>query len=667
MRTTILRPERGLVRREFLGLLGTVPAGAFWQAAPQRLNRAQSYFGLHFDLHPNANDKKLGRDLTVERILNLLDRVKPDYVQYDAKGHPGWLGWVSEVGPSAPGIVNDSLKMWREATARRGVALYIHFSGVWDSQQVERHPEWARRDKDGKTDGRNTSVFGPYVDRVMIPQLKEAASKYDLDGVWVDGECWSVQPDYSEMALKAWRAAGHGDAPKAASDTDWLEWLEFNREQFRRYVRHYLVELKKSHPRFQVASNWLYSTLAPEEPTLPVDFLSGDYLGNASISTARLEARYLAQTGRPWDLMAWAFQQAGTNTVGHVYKTALQLKQEAAVVVAQGGGFQIYSVPSRAGHLEESLIETLAEVASFCRERQAASHQSETAPQVGVVFSKESLYRTQNKLFGGWGRASDPARGWVDALVACQWSVDVLPDWKLEQVAASYPLIVLPDWAEPGEKTIATLAEYLKGGGKLIAAGAANAARFASIGGYGTAGAAGERPVFLKGKQLVNAKGLWQPVRAGSAQVLAEGFADHDTTRDGFPAALRSGNLIVIPGPVGAVYAATHAAGLRDIVKGLAGVLFKPMVEVDAPPTVEVVIRKKGGQVRIHLLNATAMQVAGEYATVDYIPAAGPVRLKLAGGGRLVNALTKKPLAKVSGGWSELGQVPLHEIVTVVS
>lgn len=593
----------------------------------------------------------------------MLDRVKPDYVQYDAKGHVGWLGWPSEVGPSAPGIVNDSLKMWREATARRGVALYIHFSGVWDGQQVERHPEWARRDKDGKTDGRNTSVFGPYVDKTMIPQLREAAAKYNLDGVWVDGECWSTQPDYSEMARAAWKAAGHGEPPKAAGEPEWLEWLEFNRERFRRYVRHYVEELKKSHPKFQVASNWLYSTFVPEEPTLPVAFLSGDYLGNASISTARLEARYLAQTGRPWDLMAWAFQQAGTNAVGHVYKTALQLKQEASIVVAQGGGFQIYSQPSRAGHLEESLIATLAEVAAFCRERQAASFQSEALPQVGVVFSKESLYRTQNRLFGGWGKANDPARGWIDTLVACQWSVDVLPDWKLEKLVSRYPLVVLPDWAEPGDRTIASLAAYLKGGGKLIVSGAANAARFASLGGFEAAGAPAERQVFVRGRQLVNLKGLWLPVTPGSAQVLAQGFEDRDTTRDGVPVALASGNLIVIPGPVGSVYAATHAAGLRDFVKTLAGRLFKPMVEVDAPPTVEVVIRRKDGKTRIHLLNVTAMQVAGEYTTVDYIPAAGPVRLR---GAKLANALTGRPLPERNG-WSELASVPLHEIVTMAN
>jgi hypothetical protein len=121
-------------------LAGAAPAAGGWQSPTKRLSRAKSFFGLHFDLHPNAEDRKLGRDLTVDRVLSLLDRVKPDYVQYDAKGHVGWLGWPSQVGPSAPGIVNDSLKMWREATARRGVALYIHFSGVWDGQQVERHP-----------------------------------------------------------------------------------------------------------------------------------------------------------------------------------------------------------------------------------------------------------------------------------------------------------------------------------------------------------------------------------------------------------------------------------------------------------------------------------------------------------------------------------------------
>ena len=195
------------------------------------------------------------------------------------------------------------------STARHGVALYIHFSGVWDTQAVTRHPEWARLDAKGKPDGRNTSTFSPYVDELMIPQLREAATLYDIDGAWVDGECWSVQPDWSPAAVAAYKkATGRPDVPQGPNDAHWLEFLEFNRQRFRDYVKHYVDALHQSHPKFQIASNWLYSTMVPERPSLPVDFLSGDYLGNAAISRARVEARFLAQAGLPWDLMAWGFQ-----------------------------------------------------------------------------------------------------------------------------------------------------------------------------------------------------------------------------------------------------------------------------------------------------------------------------------------------------------------------
>lgn len=56
------------------------------------LPRKDSFFGLHFDLHPNESDRELGADVSPENIAGLLDRVKPDYVQYDCKGHPDLCG-----------------------------------------------------------------------------------------------------------------------------------------------------------------------------------------------------------------------------------------------------------------------------------------------------------------------------------------------------------------------------------------------------------------------------------------------------------------------------------------------------------------------------------------------------------------------------------------------
>ena len=58
------------------------------------LKRKDCFFGLHFDLHPQATDTVLGRDLTDAMAEDVLHRVGPDYVQYDCKGHAGYMGFA---------------------------------------------------------------------------------------------------------------------------------------------------------------------------------------------------------------------------------------------------------------------------------------------------------------------------------------------------------------------------------------------------------------------------------------------------------------------------------------------------------------------------------------------------------------------------------------------
>ena len=389
----------------------------------------------------------------------------------------------------------------------------------------------------------------------------------------------------------------------------------------------------------------------------------------AAISRARVDARYLAQTGRPWDLMAWGFQQASSNAIGHVHKPAVQLMQEAAAVLTQGGGFQIYYQPSRAGHFEDSHIQVMAKVGKFCRDRQAACHKSETVPQIGVLFSKDSLYRTSNRLFGGWGHATDAARGWIDAVLDNQYSADILPDWKLANIAAQYPLIVLPEWAEPGEATLAALAGYAENGGTLIVSGAGSCGWFAAKLGVKAVGEATDQPAFLGGGEVLgNAKGAWLEVEPGAAKVLATRHPDHDSTRDGKPAALAArlgkGEVVLIPGPVGLVYAATHAPAIRDFIKRLIKPRFTPLVEVEAPPVVEVTLRRKQGQLYVHLSNLAQMQTAGDFAALDYVPETGPIRLKFKG--KPPTALRVEPEGQLLKPPFVLNRLHLHAALAVL-
>ena len=74
--------------------------------------RYESSFGLHFDFHSGPNNN-VGATLREEDIRAICRTVKPDFLQIDCKGHPGWASYPTKLGNSTRGIVFDTLEMWR--------------------------------------------------------------------------------------------------------------------------------------------------------------------------------------------------------------------------------------------------------------------------------------------------------------------------------------------------------------------------------------------------------------------------------------------------------------------------------------------------------------------------------------------------------------------------
>jgi len=378
--------------------------------------------------------------------------------------------------------------------------------------------------------------------------------------------------------------------------------------------------------------------MVPEKPVLPVDFLSGDYLGNAPIAGARIESRYLSQNGKSWDLMAWGFQSGGANAVGPVHKPSIQLEQEAGVVLAQGGGFQVYYQPSREGYLDNTFIDVMAKVGDFCRIRQPFCWKTESVPQVAVLYSGYSLYRQSNRLFGGWGDADLCAKGWLDALLENHYSVDVLPDWKLATHGSSYPLVVVPEWKEIGDETEAQLRRLAANGTPLLIAGAENARRLADLLALRLDGeAADSEDSFVFGRETIApVRGFWQKVEplAGTT-ILGYRFPRRNTSKDGVIAAtIRGksggrGSVACIPGALGEAFAQTHAPATRQFIEDVAEKLFVPMVNMEAPPTLELVLRRRDRLLQAHLLNTAGMQVSVRYAAHDFVAPVPQVTLSM--------------------------------------
>lgn len=615
-----------------LGLVaGPLLAPAFGAPSPPRLKRADSFLGIHFDFHAGPDCKEIGKNTTRAMVENIINQVHPDYLQIDCKGHPGLSSYPTKVGNQAPGFVGDPLRLWREVTAEHGVALYMHYSGVWDSEAIRRHPTWGAINADGKTNGNATSFFSPYADELLIPQLRELAGDYGVDGVWADGECWASVPDYGAAALTAFCAAtGFQEIPRKAGDPHWFEFLDFNREAFRKYLRHYITEVKKTNPNFEMCSNWAFTDHMAEPVSAPVDFLSGDYSPQDSVNSARLSGRYLVRQGKPWDLMAWSFTtQPGAG--GSNQKTIVQLQREAAVVVALGGGFQAYFTQKRDGSIREERLPVMAEVVKFCRARQALCHRAQPVPQVALLLSTAGHYRRNNSLFGrDLGRLS----GVLQALLESQQSVEIVGEHHLAGRMAEYPFIIVPEWDYLDPWFQKQLVAYVKDGGSLLLVGPRTAALFQTELGVTLEGEATARPRFL------DHNGAFFPT-TGSAQAVKLGaeavaFGQLRVTNDlkaaSQPAAsirpLGRGKIAATYFTLGQDYGRTRRAGTRQFLNDLTRALFpEPMVEVKGSSDVDVWVARNHGKLLVNLVNTSGPHQIEPI--LQSIPPVGPLEVTI--------------------------------------
>lgn len=644
---------------------------------PKRLRRDESFFGMHFDLHARESDYQIGKNVTPQMVTNIIEKVQPDYIQCDCKGHAGISSYPTKVGNRAAGYIRDQLKIWRDVTARHGVALYMHYSGVWDSAAVKKHPEWARIDSNGKRDDRMTSVFGPYVDELLIPQLKELNDKYNVDGVWVDGECWAVKHDWSEAAIKAFqKQTAITQIPRKPSNPHYLEYTQFCRDGFRKYFDHYVTALHKHDPGFQICGNWAFSSFMPEPVSIDVDFLSGDFSPNDAVNSARLEGRCLRSQNRAWDLMSWSFYRASDGA--RSTKSEVQLQQEAAVVLALGGGYQAYFKQRRDLSIYDWQVDVMASVAKFCRARQKFCHKAEPVPQIALVYSGAATYRNTSRLFGSWAAVLSPLDGILRALLNNQYSVEVLVEHHLKGNMQKYPLIVIPEWDYLEPDFISELAIYARNGGSLLIIGPKAASMFKQHLGVTFQGEPEVKTQWLEHKGSLGAfRALSQPVKpAYNTESWGRLYPENDVKRDFEIAAsickLGRGKIAAVYFNFGHRYKTAATATARDFIGGLVKRLFThPAVEATGSHYVDVSVNKIDGRLAINLVNTAGPHDDDKIYVFDDIPGLGPLKIKIRTEKRpekvFLQPADKQLLFRYSDGIIELTlpRLNIHDIIII--
>ena len=606
------------------------------QKLPDRPKGNETFFGLHFDFHAD-NTSPIGKSFDPALVDSMLTVVKPEFIQVDCKGHPGISSYPTRIGFAADTFHMDILEEWRKITAKHGISLYTHFSGVIDDKVVRELPAWAAKKPDGTAHRRATSVFSPYAQEKLIPQLQELVDQYAIDGAWIDGECWGLQPDYSEYSKTAYEKAGLGKELPLPGNEAYPAFLEFNRTGFKTYLQHYVQAMHDYKPGFEITSNWAFSSSMPEKVTVDVDFLSGDLSSNNAFYSAALESRVLAFQGLHWDCMSWGFVRSPRvrPSVGSL-KSPVQLKQEAAQVIANGGAYQVYFKQNKDGSIRPANIPLMKEIADFVRERRPFCEGTKPLAEVALLLSTEGFKRKTTNVYRRWNGEYDEMHGILSAFLDAQVPVNVLMEHSLEEYIEEYKLVVIPEWKyfDPSFKDL--LQEYVEGGGNLLLIGTGPAEMFKNEIGFREVendfgplaklkydhGLAGVNPDYASFKTVA------LPAGAKTLGTL------WDFDRPSFPVAsitpYGQGRIAAIYADLGRLYKYQRSSLYRDFLIGIKNELIAaPFIEVTGSGLVHVVVGEKNSSTLVHLINSSGPHRDENIFVYDEIPVIGSLTLKM--------------------------------------
>lgn len=665
--------------------------------------RKDSFFGLHFDFHAQPKYGVQGINLKEEDIREICRLIKPDFIQIDCKGHPGWASYPSEMGNAMPEFAQDTLALWRRVTKEEDVALYMHYSGVFEVKYTSEHPEENMIDHEGKLIYAAVRTDGKYVDDLLIPQLSELAEKYGIDGVWIDGDCWKARPDYHKETLEKFeKETGislNGAIPATANDPYYDEYREYNREMFRRYLRHYVDVLHERFPNLQIASNWAFSDHMPEKVSANVDFLSGDLNPKNSFHSARYAARALAQQNYPWDLMSWNFRMEIGQYSAVVAKHPKQIMQEAAAVIALGGAYQNYIMQYFDGSPNVTDIRNLVPLAEFVRERKPYCFRGTPKHQAALLLS---TYDRNRESFSLWSRTGyERVMGMSALLCDVGQSLEIICEHTLAQNRDEYKMIVIPElYKGLDPSVINSLLEYANNGGKLVLSGKNTCRIFSEVGApfgitecneyFGD----GEK-AYDNGGDTGHANGVnkkhkpyyfttdektfgiaFSPCKLTAEGDKTEAFISDALLGEREKLAVTipygSGSITAIGFDIGAQYLSATQYTQRKLIKQITDALYQPEVRIESVcGLLEIVVLEKDGKTMIQLVNGGGTHPYSSCATDDYIPPVLDIELSVS-----VDSKPKKLILQPEGkklpfkykdgrAYVKVDRVDIHSIIEI--
>jgi hypothetical protein len=462
------------------------PSIAAWRPVPWRK--------VHIEYHTSRHMPKLAQRFDPDEFGDRLRAAHVNGATVFAKDMYGYCYFPSKHGRMHPNLSFDLLGAQVKALRKRKIWVLAYFMLTWNPELAEQHPEWLvvhqpgdksrpkpEQVSDGQKGFTNTvkpdaprrtkdspgpkpaappaedKGYRPYLWQFCIAReqflkgeldlIRELVSKYELDGVWLDGG--SSPPCYCDECLRQLRKKGL-DPFNASVQYAHKEEL---RQSFLKRIRQVI---KKTRPECLVCpqNQGTFYGLAKRAPLVDCSsqealFTDAVHYGYHYFPTV---IRYARGFGIPFHGCTVCFKDFWADFGG--LKSPAQLHTEVAAFVAQGARCDIGDQVPPDGRLEPAIYHVIG---------QAYRHIERIEPYLeqAVPVTEAAL------LASGDAPCNEVNYGWVKLLTESRVQFDIVErETKWDE---RYALVVLPENFGVDQAMASRLQAFITGGGAVIA------------------------------------------------------------------------------------------------------------------------------------------------------------------------------------------------------
>lgn len=434
------------------------------------------YWNSKVNLHIDNHSGLVGKGHSVEELTDMVRDLPVSLIQVSAFGANGVTTYPTEIRPNPDQGDWDTLAAWRQVAKNlnKRFCIYINTRGL---SLPTTHPDWMQRDAQGKGRGKGRpdwrdvcarpSADGTgVVEQVLLPLLKEIVTRYEPDGIWVDGDHARTAVCYCPHCVDAWKAETGKDRPPTNSDDpDWPRWLALEQARFDAYRRQMADVIHAVRPSCMYTSNhsWRFRSKDPRNAPAHVDTLSGDLSHGAALDLTRLSVMQISAEERlPCDVMH------NVSRVSRQEASFRRILQMGGITMTSGGAWFLWVPGSTI--VQPEMQERARQCAAFVVARDDALGRSNSANQTAVLLSETSWAMEHVQGHADTYGAST-AEAAALALQDAGHCVDMVNESILGERIENYRTVVIANQGAVAPATLTALQSFVNRGGLLLVTG----------------------------------------------------------------------------------------------------------------------------------------------------------------------------------------------------